>query len=171
MRSYKYPYSIDIYDGDDQHRFLLGKSGTSTIVVIGINPSTANKSNADATIKSFVIPIIEYNGYDGWLMVNPYAQIATDATYLDASMDGELHQLNLKKISGKIAGLESYDVWCAWGTLISKRDYLKSCLTELQELLKPKAKKWLRIEELNNDGTPKHPLIQGSQTTLIEFIP
>ena len=51
---------------DRRKRFLFGRSGNSELLVIGLNPSTANESSMDPTSKN-IESIASQNGFDGWL--------------------------------------------------------------------------------------------------------
>lgn len=70
----KWIYVPDTYE---EYRYLLGTVGTKPLVCIGINPSTAHPDHLDNTLKS-VERIAYANGYDSFIMVNVYAQRATD---------------------------------------------------------------------------------------------
>ena len=70
----KWIYVPDTYE---EYRYLLGTVGTKPLVCIGINPSTAHPDHLDNTLKS-VERIAHANGYDSFIMVNVYAQRATD---------------------------------------------------------------------------------------------
>ncbi|MBI2419155.1 MAG: DUF1643 domain-containing protein, partial [Ignavibacteriales bacterium] len=58
-------------------RFVLGETGKKTIICIGVNPSTATPDKLDPTLES-VKRIAKHNGFDGWIMLNIYAQRSTD---------------------------------------------------------------------------------------------
>ena len=60
-----------------EYRYILGTVGNKPIIVIGINPSTAEPDNIDNTIKS-VERLALKNGYDSYIMCNVYAQKATE---------------------------------------------------------------------------------------------
>ena len=50
-------------------RYLLHIPGKRTLACLGINPSTATPEKLDRTMLS-VKRIANYNGYDGFLMLN-----------------------------------------------------------------------------------------------------
>ena len=52
-------------------RYLLAKKGKNNLLVVGLNPSTADEANLDPTSKN-IDRIARKNGYDGWLLVNLY---------------------------------------------------------------------------------------------------
>ena len=56
---------------DKRKRFLLGRNGNSELLVVGLNPSTANESSMDPTSKN-IESIANQNGFDGWWLVNLY---------------------------------------------------------------------------------------------------
>ena len=83
--------------GDNKTRYALIQEGQKTIFVIGLNPSTANESSPDPTMQ-FTMRIAEYNGYDGFIMLNLYPLRATKPKDLPKDIDIELHNQNLREI-------------------------------------------------------------------------
>lgn len=166
---FQYQVAPDIYQGDSINRFLLGKTGKNMLVIIGVNPSTANNIESDKTINDFVIPISLHNGYDGWLMVNSYPEIATKFHTLGTTLNPKLHQDNLHEIALVLKQYVSYDVWCAWGGYIKERTYLPKCLFDVKQLLMPKMKNALSIGQLSDGLTPKHPIRQPQTSILNPF--
>ena len=80
---------FDIYNGSETERYLLGTKGDKTLIVIGINPSTANKDVSDRTIAR-VMGHIERYGYDSFVMINIYPLRATDFDNLPNEFDENL---------------------------------------------------------------------------------
>ena len=64
------------------YRYVLGKRCERPLVCIGINPSTADPMRLDPTLQS-VERIAARGGFDGFMMMNVYAQRATVPNELD----------------------------------------------------------------------------------------
>ena len=62
--------------GDAEVRYALIQKGNRMLFVVGLNPSTADTEKPDPTMQS-VMRIAEYNGYDGFVMINLYPKRAT----------------------------------------------------------------------------------------------
>lgn len=58
-------------ENDDQKRYFLGKSGTKVIIVIGLNPSIADRNIYDNTVMK-IEQIVHQQGdkYDGFIVFN-----------------------------------------------------------------------------------------------------
>ena len=65
-------YDIKIYSNgpDNKSRFTLGTTGKNPLCVIGLNPSTADETTPDLTIKKVMI-FAEQSGFDSFIMFNP----------------------------------------------------------------------------------------------------
>lgn len=152
---------------DNAARFLLGERGTKTLICIGINASTAEPGKLDntlATVKRFSLDL----GYDSWLMLNVYAQRATDPNLLHQIINKELHKKNLRYIDWAFRNGHS-DIWAAWGTLINKRRYLPSCLKDIHALSKRHNLNWFNMGPLCKSGHPHHPLYLSKNLSLEKF--
>ena len=62
---------FETYIGSNTERYVLGTNGNKTLVVIGINPSTATDEATDKTI-SRVKNYAKAFGYDSFKMINIY---------------------------------------------------------------------------------------------------
>ena len=69
---------------NDKVRYVLRKDGDRPLVVVGLNPSTANEAKADATMTR-VMGIAERNGFDSFIMLNLYPQRTPTRQGLTAS--------------------------------------------------------------------------------------
>ena len=94
-------YYIDeeyIYNGNDTERFILGEvgevSGTKPLICFSVNPSTAkvvnNELKTDPTILK-IKKIVESNNYDGWIMLNLYAQVTPEPNELHKNEDFDIY--------------------------------------------------------------------------------
>ena len=123
----KWLYAPNFYS---EYRYILGTRGKKPLICIGINPSTAEPDNLDNTLKS-VERIAHGNGFDSFIMFNVYAQRATDPDAMEHTCNLALHKENLEAFRYVLSIGENPTVWAAWGTIIEKRDYLKSCVQDM----------------------------------------
>lgn len=140
---------------NNRARFILGEWGDNPLVCIGVNPSTASPAKLDNTMR-VVKSRAKSLGYDGWIMINLYAQRATDPNRLHKNLHLSLHREHLNIIR-EVLGKTPYDIWVAWGTLIEKRKYLSRCVRDIYEVL-GEDRNYLSIGALSVLGHPHHPL-------------
>jgi len=147
----------NIYDGNKNYRFSLGVKREKTIYCIGVNPSIATNEKYDDTINR-VKKIAEANGFNGWVMLNIYPQIATNPDDLHRNNERQKnkHKENIKKIIEIIPN--GATVWLAFGSNIKKRRYLRDYLKEIYNSINNKKLKYVSLLPLNNGGIPPHPL-------------
>lgn len=107
-------------------------------------------------------------GYDGFMMLNVYPQRATDPDDLHITADPELHQWNMRSIAAFVDG-RNLSVWAAWGTLIRKRPYLPSLLTEIVALPEMANCRWMSRGARSKAGDPHHPLYVRADAPLEDF--
>ncbi len=147
---------IYINTHDDDARFVLGETGERCLTCIGINPSTARPNDLDNTLRQVRNRAAMF-GYDSWTMINVYPQRATNPDNLDSRINEEYHQQNLVEIE-KLLASTSVDLWAAWGTIITKRPYLKRCLADIITVAKKYDVNWFSIGNKSKAGHPHHPL-------------
>ena len=123
----KWLYVPDFYS---EYRYVLGTRGKNPLIAIGINPSTAAPDDLDNTLKS-VERIAHGNGYDSFIMFNVYAQRATDPDHMEKTLNERLHGENMKAFEYILRLSDAPAVWAAWGTIIKKRDYLRTCVSDM----------------------------------------
>lgn len=80
------------------YRYILGIKGKNPLIVIGINTSTATPFKLDNTLKS-IERISSYNNFDYFIMLNIYAQRATNPCTMNNIFNEFLHKENLKAIN------------------------------------------------------------------------
>ena len=141
---------------EDGCRYLLKKDGSNILYIFGVNPSTATDKNADRTMIK-VMRFAEYNGFDGFAMMNLYPQRSTDPNQLHKSCDLNIHQKNIKVINDTFFESINPTVLLAFGDVIEKRNYLKRCFYEITEAIEPFRPKYMQIGELTKLGNPRHP--------------
>ena len=148
------------FSEDRKYRYSLWRiwdDSKPLVMFIGLNPSTANETEPDPTIKS-VTRIATNNGYGGFYMMNCWAYVATKPEDLifDPKND-ELNNIYLLDISSKCK-----DVVFAWGNFKVVKD---NRTDKLLHKIFPNAKALRK----NKNGSPKHPLYCKSDTQLINF--
>ncbi|MDY3725004.1 MAG: DUF1643 domain-containing protein, partial [Candidatus Borkfalkiaceae bacterium] len=118
---------------DNSARFALGqifdKNG-KILLCFGINPSTACPTSLDNTIRK-LISISKNNGYDNWIMLNVYPQRATNPDDIHKKCDEQLMAQNMQHIRDVVEKYAESDILLAYGNLISKRKFLKTCLNNI----------------------------------------
>lgn len=159
-----------IYDTNEKNtaRFTLGVHGAHTLVCFGVNPSKASPASLDATV-SRLKGFAERHGYDSWLMLNLYAQRATQPEKLHKRRNVLLHQQNLRLISHTLAQLQNYELLAAWGNLIRYRPFLSRGLADLLQLPELAGQGWLSLGEPTQAGHPRHPSRLGYEVALHPF--
>nr|WP_313966157.1 DUF1643 domain-containing protein [uncultured Porphyromonas sp.] len=157
--------------GDDiNHRYVLSSEGAKPLVVIGVNPSTANESKLDATMRR-VRGFAEHNDYDGFVMINLYPQRATNFGAVPQQRNEELHQKNLEAIRAFFKESEELDILAAWGNHAGERTYLKDCFRDIVSVLQEGGRKvaWKQIGALTKKKHPRHPLYARQDSSLEVF--
>lgn len=150
--------NIHMVGDNDNVRYVLRKEGDNPLVVMGVNPSTANEDNPDATMRK-VMGFAEYNGFDSFIMVNLYPQRTKDPNELHEVDNVSLRWKNKKAIHDALKNIEHPTILAAWGNLIEKRYYLPLCLNNIENELMPLDIRWKCIKT-SKAGNPVHPLYQ-----------
>lgn len=162
----KWLYVPDFYS---EYRYILGTRGKNPLICIGINPSTAEPDNLDNTLKS-AERIAQHNGYDSFIMFNVYAQRATDPDDMEKVLNEEMHRENMKAFEYILKMQEGApSVWAAWGTIITKRDYLPRCVLDMIAMGERYGAKWFTAGKRSKAGHPHHPLYLKSDSGLDPF--
>ncbi len=145
----------DIYvKTNDKIRYVLGTTGKNTLIVIGINPSTATEEKPDPTI-SRVNSYLKRYGYDSFKMINIYPVRATDPNNLPKRINKTIHKQNLDEIEKAISGASA--VLCAWGNLVDKRKYLSACCKDVLNIIRNAEIPAYCLGQ-SKSGNPFHPL-------------
>ena len=109
------------------------------------------------------------DGYDGWIMVNLYPQIA--------SHPKALHKKPNKTIMAKSDQvlrliLKRYNidaVWAAWGNAIDYRPYLGDALVNALKIIDCDYR-WFYRGEVTKKGHPRHPLYMKEREEYKRFL-
>jgi hypothetical protein len=152
---------------DNKARFLLGEQGKKTLICIGINPSTAEPGRLDNTLTS-VKRFSKDLQYDSWMMLNVYPQRATDPNDLHRAIDSEYHAENVRQIASFVRS-GTFDIWAAWGTIITKRPYLLACLNDIADVTMTRSITWYTMGKTTKHGHPHHPLYLSKRSVLERF--
>ncbi|MDR2810869.1 MAG: DUF1643 domain-containing protein [Tannerellaceae bacterium] len=152
-------YKIDIYKNSDDNRlrYALGIKGNNPLVVLALNPSTADEKKPDRTIRK-VMGIADGAKKDGFIVINLYPLRATSPNDLPIEFNNEYHQTNLETIDAILKDYEEIDVLVAFGSNIGMRSYLKDCLKDIVEIIGKHKTNWRKTGPLTKYGHPRHPL-------------
>lgn len=151
-----------------EYRYILGTRGKKPLICVGINPSTARPGALDPTLKS-VERIARNNGFDSFIMFNVYAQRATRPDDMERTLNPELHAENRKAFRYLLSLSPTPAVWCAWGNVIEKRDYLARCVGDFLTDGQAVEAQWFSAGPLLKSGHPHHPLYLKATTALQPF--
>lgn len=145
-----------VWSDDMQHRFILWRDWgpkclRNFVQVIGLNPSTANETENDPTLRR-VIAFAKREGAAGLVMTNLFSFRSTNPNALYSMPAGE-HRLGENdgylREAAKYARLRI----AAWGT---HGDYLGRADAVIK-LMRDDGRA-LHCLGTNNDGSPRHPL-------------
>ena len=151
-----------------EYRYILGTRGKKPVICMGINPSTAIPDRLDNTLKS-VERIALAKGVDSFLMFNVYAQRATRPDDMERVLNPELHAENREAFRYLLSLSPTPAVWCAWGNVIEKRDYLARCVGDFLTDGQAVEAQWFSAGPLLKSGHPHHPLYLKATTALQPF--
>ena len=140
-----------------EYRYLLGTRGSRPLICIGINPSTARPDHLDPTLQS-VERIAFRNGFDSFMMLNLSAQRATDPDDMADCCPPELRRSNVEAFAYALRLTPKPVVWCAWGTMIEKRPYIRELLGDFIRAGEPYTPEWVSFGKRSKAGHPHHPL-------------
>lgn len=143
---------------DGLYRYSLSRRlsmGERTILFVGLNPSTADTTHDDPTIRRCV-GFARSWGFDLLLMGNLYAARSTDPRKL-LDFDDPVGPENLQTLQGMIRKAEI--VVAAWG---------KARLTFTAQTIAEVVLSLMHVRCLgqNRDGSPKHPLYLAKTSRL-----
>ena len=166
-------YCIDSSNNNIKVRYLLGKGEVSkdTIIVIGVNPSTADENKEDSTMTR-VKSKLENNSF---VMLNIFPLRSTKPSDLPKDKDldelhRDIHRENLKAISYVLNEIgNDIKVWCAWGSTIDDRLYLKEYLKDIYNLLNKYNTKYYYRGPISKKGNPHHPLYVSDECNFKTF--
>lgn len=150
-----------------KYRYRLerhGLSGAGAVAWIMVNPSTADATEDDATIRK-VVGFSERLGA-GWAIVgNKFAYRATDVRELRSvgdpkGIDNDAHLIRIMR--------EAPIVIAAWGPLAKLPKHLRRRWMTIANLAAQLDRKLMCLGAAQ-DGHPRHPLMLAYDTPLIEW--
>ncbi|EAQ40493.1 hypothetical protein MED134_07049 [Dokdonia sp. MED134] len=150
---------------DIYKRFLLSKKGKNNLVVICLNPNTANQFELDGTSQN-IDTIAAANGYDGWVLFNLSPERASNPSLLsDTLRDGDIASTaNLLRgvVDSKV--IKANNVLVAWGNTVDwSFPYLKKSIVIIGEQLKLLDVNYWCID-ITKSENPLHPSQQALMT-------
>lgn len=137
------------------HRFLKG-----TLLVIMLNPSTADATVNDATIRT-LIRMVRIWGYESFIVLNLYAYRSTDPKVLKKVADpiGPLNDEYIKAYAEVFP-----DVLVGWGNHAEPKR-----AAQVISLLRSLDANIYTVGQ-NANGSPKHPLYTAATTKLTPYL-
>ena len=144
-----------IFSENRDYRYALWRiwdRSSPNILVIMLNPSTANGQKNDSTV-SRLLRIARNNGYGGLFIANLYAFITSNPDYLKKNLDKAVGPYNNSFIQA--ASRQCEEVCFAWGNY----DFVRPRVVEVTHLL---TENWVYNPKIvclgvNKNGSPKHP--------------
>ena len=160
-----------ICKAEKNHRYVLEQEGKNVLIVIGLNPSTADEKNPDPTMMS-VLRFVNRWGYDGFVMINLSSERCTEPRNMAKLLDHKKHKKNMEAISEVAEKYPEADVLVAFGNSIGIREYLPLGFFDIHKILSVDERRWLHIggpKGITAKGHPRHPLYAKMEDGLVEF--
>lgn len=146
------------FSPDKQYRFWLFRIWDKKlpwVMFIGLNPSTANESEDDPTIRR-VIQFAKDNGYGGVYMLNLFTVVSADPKIL--LTHGSPHVWSNEAFRRTMVLCQD-TVFC-WGSFKEAQERAKEVINRFPNAL---------CLGKNKDGSPKHPLYIKADAPLMKF--
>ena len=157
MITSRYKSYISVSSDDDKLRYILGKEGKNILLVVGLNPSSANEKKLDPTTR--IIEKIAHNhGYDGWLIVNLYPMRCAKPSNLPKRRNLDVYSRNLQFIEEYLENNQQSigSVCLGWGNNIGRLTYLKEAKDSILSMLAQYDFTWHCLG-ITQAGNPIHP--------------
>lgn len=148
---------FDIYETENDCRYVLGKTGKNMIICIGLNPSTATDEKSDRTFTR-ICKLVEHNNHDGFVLLNLCPQRSTNPK--DVEFDEKQAIKNAEIIKKYLNKYPKANIWCAWGGNIRQKKF-KAYFETIAELLKDRI---CICTSKTKSGHPRHPLYVAGNT-------
>lgn len=156
-----------VFTRDRLHRYTLWRRFQPQaeigrmIAFIGLNPSTADETQNDPTVRR-CIGFAQDWGYDGMVMLNIFAYRATDPTVMKA-IENPIGRRNTRAIRCTAHAVDR--VICCWGVHGAHRNRGPA----IRNLLLKDGISHVFHLGLTQSGHPKHPLYLRSDTTPVRW--
>ncbi len=149
------------------HRLMLGRQWDAKkpmAAIIGLNPSTANDTTDDPTIRK-LIALCQGNGYGGFYMLNLFTLVSPHPSELlkHDNLHPEADQFILELMK------KSDDIIVMWGSLVKKLG--KTGETRINQIWQLTGRKPISCFGMNADYNPVHPLYKKNDTKLEAYLP
>lgn len=149
-----------------RYRYALFRrlsTGSGTIAFIGLNPSTADETHNDPTVRRCIGFAADWN-YERFYMLNLFAFRATEPQEMKQQLEPTGDPLNLGVIL-EVAALcdELVLAWGTHGTWLERDEFV------LEQLREAGAGRKLSCLGRNQSGGPKHPLYVRRDSQRIWF--
>lgn len=160
-------------------RLLLRKEGHKPLVIIGLNPSAANESAPDATMRKILGFISTWSksgarDYDSFIMLNLYPQRETSPCELNKKsrfINEMIHCRNMEMVSSILNAYQNSDILLCYGDSIEIVTWMKQCKEDILKLLtKYPDVSLYSLRELTKRKNPRHPCRLAYKTKLMPFI-
>jgi hypothetical protein len=168
MEDLKMKSRVNLYDGNEYERYVIGVSGSNPLYVIAMNPSIADHEVFDQTvIKLFGMAYLW--GFDGCILFNLCPLREPDSLKLEEILDEDKRIKNLEMITSSIPAGST--VLATWGD-VSKNKVLSNSVKDIYTNLKDKCLSWkcvsytdrkvgkdfpsFKKEGLTKTGHPRH---------------
>lgn len=159
---------------DGVYRYLLTRKlsgGKRTICWVMLNPSTADESRDDPTLRRVIG--FSQGGFDRVLVVNLFAKRSTDPSKLFRGADA----IALSEIESAIGPSNDLAIaFAARGADVTVAAWGSSMQSDVRwravhEILHCHAKRPIYCLGLTNNGQPRHPLYVPRKNPFVPFIP
>lgn len=172
---------INIYEGNETERYILGVKGENPLYVIAMNPSVADEEVFDQTvIKLFGMSFLW--GYDSCIIFNLCPLREPDSLKLEEILDEDKRVKNLETIINTIP--EGATVLATWGD-VSKNIVLRNSVRDIYTNLRDKNISWKCVsytdrkvgaefnsykkEGLTKTGHPRHVSFLKQSGEFLDF--
>lgn len=163
------PLPKAIFSDDRMYRYILTRTWDTTkpyIIFVGLNPSTADETEDDNTIKK----LVRYSkrwGYGGIIMTNIFAFRATQPKDMKKAEDpiGPDNDRYLCNIISSGQATTVVAMWGNHGVYKQRGERVKQLLNEMEF----KGYINLKCFEISKQGQPKHPLFLSETLDPISF--
>jgi hypothetical protein len=149
------------FSKDRKYRYWLlrrwdeNKPNPKTVMFIGLNPSTANETEDDPTIRR-CIGFAKSWGYGGMVMTNLYAYVSTNPE--DLFISGENIKMNNKYLLDFCEA--GCDIVFAWGSFTKHKARMDEVIAMFPDAY---------CIDISKNGYPKHPLYLKGDLKLKRF--
>ena len=147
------------FSADRKFRYALWRiwdAGKPLTCFIGLNPSTANETELDATVRR-VVNFAKLWNFGGVYMMNCFPYVSTDPKGLNDFGGGDMNDQWLRKV-----GAICQTVYFAWGSFKIVKETGRDI--QLSHMF-PEA----MALAINKDGSPKHPLYVAGNITPVNY--